>query len=127
MTAINVWQFTPFYMLMILAGLQTMDPELHDAAKVDGANRGQEFLHVTIPGIRPTLIFMLMMVAVWSFLTFDYIWILTQGGPARSSEVLSTYLYKQAFNRFEAGYASACFYLGRLTKDATAASIAALS
>jgi raffinose/stachyose/melibiose transport system permease protein len=81
--------------------------DLYDSAKVDGANRWQEFLHVTIPGIRPTLIFLVMMVGVWSFLVFDYVWILTQGGPARSSEVLSTYLYKQAFNRFEAGYASA--------------------
>ena len=104
---VDNWHFWGYLMILFLAAMQAIPADLYDAAKVDGANRGQEFLHVTIPGIRPTLIFMLMMVAVWSFLTFDYIWILTQGGPARSSEVLSTYLYKQAFNRFEAGYASA--------------------
>jgi raffinose/stachyose/melibiose transport system permease protein len=62
---------------------------------------------VTIPGIRPTLVFMLMMVGIWSFLAFEYILILTQGGPAGASEVLSVLVYKEAFNRFEAGYAAA--------------------
>ena len=104
---VDNWHFWGFLMILFLAAMQAIPADLYDAAKVDGANRWQEFLNVTIPGIRPTLVFMIMMVAVWSFLTFDYIWILTQGGPARSSEVLSTYLYKQAFNRFEAGYASA--------------------
>ena len=104
---IDNWHFWGYLMILFLAAMQAIPSDLYDAAKVDGANRWQEFRHVTIPGIRPTLVFMIMMVAVWSFLTFDYIWILTQGGPARSSEVLSTYLYKQAFNRFEAGYASA--------------------
>jgi len=88
-------------------GILDIAPYVGGAAKIDGANRWQEFRHVTIPGIRPTLAFMLMMVAIWSFLVFDYVWILTQGGPAGSSEVLGTYLYKQAFNRFEAGYAAA--------------------
>jgi raffinose/stachyose/melibiose transport system permease protein len=103
---VDNWHFWGYLMILFLAAMQAIPADLYDAAKVDGANRWQEFLNVTIPGIRPTLVFMIMMVAVWSFLTFDYIWILTQGGPARSSEVLSTYLYKQAFNRFEAGYAS---------------------
>jgi raffinose/stachyose/melibiose transport system permease protein len=104
---IDNWHFWAYLMILFLAAMQAIPTDLYDAAKVDGANRWHEFWHVTIPGIRPTLVYMLMMVAVWSFLVFDYIWILTQGGPARSSEVLSTYLYKQAFNRFEAGYASA--------------------
>jgi raffinose/stachyose/melibiose transport system permease protein len=94
-------------MVLFLAAMQNIPPDLYDAAKIDGANRWQEFRHVTIPGIRPTLVFMLMMTAIWSFLVFDYVWILTQGGPAGSSEVLGTFLYKQAFNRFEAGYAAA--------------------
>ena len=67
----------------------------------------QEFFNVTIPGIRPTLTFTLIMIMIWSFLVFDYVWILTQGGPAGSSEVLGTLVYKEAFNRFAAGYASA--------------------
>jgi raffinose/stachyose/melibiose transport system permease protein len=101
------WHFWGFLMVLFLAAMQNISPDLYDAARIDGANRWQEFRFVTIPGIRPTLIFMLMMVAVWSFLAFEYIFILTQGGPARSSEVLAMYLYKQAFNRFEAGYAAA--------------------
>jgi raffinose/stachyose/melibiose transport system permease protein len=104
---VDNWHFWGYLMILLLAAMQAIPMDLYDSAKVDGANRWQEFLHVTIPGIRPTLIFLVMMVGVWSFLVFDYVWILTQGGPARSSEVLSTYLYKQAFNRFEAGYASA--------------------
>ncbi|MBI3958030.1 MAG: sugar ABC transporter permease [Chloroflexi bacterium] len=104
---VDNWHFWGFLMVLFLAAMQGISPSLYDAAKIDGANRWQEFRHVTIPGIRPTVVFMLLMVAIWSFLSFDYIWILTQGGPAGSSEVLATFLYKQAFNRFEAGYAAA--------------------
>jgi raffinose/stachyose/melibiose transport system permease protein len=104
---IDNWHFWGFLMVLFLAAMQNIPRDLYDSAKIDGANRWHEFWHVTIPGIRPTLVFMLMMVAVWSFLVFDYVWLLTQGGPANSSEVLGTLLYKQAFNRFEAGYASA--------------------
>lgn len=101
------WHWWGFLMILFLTAMQAIPADLYDAAKIDGANRWQEFRHVTLPGIRPTLLFMLMMTAIWSFLVFDYVWILTQGGPAGSSEMLATYLYKQAFNRFEAGYATA--------------------
>jgi raffinose/stachyose/melibiose transport system permease protein len=104
---VDNWHFWGFLMVLFLAAMQGIPPDLYDSAKIDGANRWQEFRHVTIPGILPTLAFMYMMVAIWSFLVFDYVWILTQGGPAGASEVLGTYLYKQAFNRFEAGYAAA--------------------
>jgi raffinose/stachyose/melibiose transport system permease protein len=104
---VDNWHFWGFLMVLFLAAMQNISPDLYDAAKIDGANRWQEFRNVTIPGIRPTLVFMLMMVGIWSFLAFEYIWILTQGGPAGSSEVLSVLVYKQAFNRFEAGYAAA--------------------
>jgi raffinose/stachyose/melibiose transport system permease protein len=104
---VDNWHFWGFLMVLFLAAMQNISPDLYDAAKIDGANRRQEFRHVTIPGIRPTLVFMLMMVAIWSFLAFEYIWILTQGGPAGSSEVLAVLVYKEAFNRFEAGYAAA--------------------
>jgi raffinose/stachyose/melibiose transport system permease protein len=104
---IDNWHFWGFLMVLFLAAMQNIAPELYDAAKIDGANRRQEFWYVTIPGILPTIAFMLLMVGIWSFLVFDYVWLLTQGGPAGASEVMATYLYKQAFNRFEAGYASA--------------------
>jgi raffinose/stachyose/melibiose transport system permease protein len=60
-----------------------------------------------LPGIRPTLVFLVLMTAIWSFLVFDYVFLLTQGGPAGASEVLGTLVYKNAFNRFDAGYAAA--------------------
>lgn len=103
----NNWTWWGFLMVLFLSAMQSIPRDLYDAAQIDGANRWQEFCHVTIPGIRPTLAFMLMMTAIWSFLVFGYVWILTQGGPAGSSEVLGTLLYKQAFHRFEAGYAAA--------------------
>jgi raffinose/stachyose/melibiose transport system permease protein len=104
---VDNWHFWGFLMVLFLAAMQGIPVDLYDAAKIDGANRWQEFWNVTVPGIRPTLAFMLMMVAVWSFLVFEYVWLLTQGGPAGASEVLGTMIYKQAFNRFEAGYAAA--------------------
>ena len=104
---VDNWHFWGFLMVLFLTAMQGISQDLYDAAKIDGANRLNEFIHVTIPGILPTLAFMMMLVAIWSFLVFDYVWILTQGGPASSSEVLGSYLYKQVFNRFEAGYASA--------------------
>jgi raffinose/stachyose/melibiose transport system permease protein len=104
---VNNWQWWGFLMVLFLAAMQSIPRELYDAARIDGASRWQEFRFVTLPGIMPTLVFMLLMSAIWSFLIFDYVWILTQGGPAGASEVLGTLVYKNAFNRFEAGYASA--------------------
>jgi raffinose/stachyose/melibiose transport system permease protein len=104
---VDNWHWWGFLMVLLLAAMQHIGPELYDAARIDGASRWQEFRYVTLPGIRPTLVFLLLMTAIWSFLVYDYVWILTQGGPAGSSEVLGTLLYKSAFNRFEAGYAAA--------------------
>ena len=70
-------------------------------------NPFQEFWHVTLPAIRPTLMFLGLMTIVWSFLVFDYVFLLTQGGPAGSTDVLSTLLYRSAFSEQRAGYASA--------------------
>jgi raffinose/stachyose/melibiose transport system permease protein len=101
------WHFWGFLMVLFLTAMQAIPQELYDAAKVDGANRFQEFRHVTLPGIRPVVLFMMMMSMIWSFLIFEYVWILTQGGPAGGSEVLGVVIYKNAFIRFEAGYAAA--------------------
>lgn len=104
---VDNWHWWGFLMVLFLAAMQHIPPELYEAARIDGASRWQEFRHVTLPGIRPTLVFMLLMTAIWSFLVFDYVWILTKGGPAGASEVLGTLVVKNAFNRFEAGYAAA--------------------
>ena len=104
---VDNWHWWGFLMVLFLASMQNIPPDLYESARLDGASRWQEFRDVTLPGIRPTLIFMILMTTIWSFLTFDYIWILTQGGPAGASEVLAVLVYKEAFNKFNAGYASA--------------------
>lgn len=104
---VDNWHYWGFLMVLFLTAMQSIPTELYDAAKIDGASRWQEFWFVTLPGIRPVVLFMLMMTAIWSFLVFEYVWILTQGGPAGSSEVLGTVVFKNAFNRFQAGYGAA--------------------
>lgn len=104
---VDNWHWWGFLMVLFLAAMQNIPPDLYEAARLDGANRWHEFRDVTIPGIRPTLVFMVLMTSIWSFLTFDYIWILTQGGPAGASEVLAVLVQKHAFLGREAGYASA--------------------
>ena len=104
---VDNWHWWGFLMVLFLASMQNIPADLYEAARLDGASRWQEFRDVTIPGIRPTLVFMILMTAIWSFLTFDYIWILTQGGPAGASEVLATQVVKNAIYKFDAGYGSA--------------------
>lgn len=104
---IDNWHFWGFLTILFLTAMQSISPVLYDAAKIDGANGRQLFRHVTLPGIRPTILFMLVMTAIWSFLVFEYVWILTEGGPAGSTDVLGVVVYKNAFRRFEAGYAAA--------------------
>lgn len=104
---INNWRWWGFVLILFLSAMQSVPAELYDAAKVDGASGWQEFTHVIIPGIRPTLVYVLIMTAAASFLTFNYVWILTQGGPAHGSELLSTYMYITGFWKYDVGYASA--------------------
>jgi len=107
LTMINVWQFTPFYMLMILAGLQSMDPELHDAAKVDGASVLQRIRYLTLPHVRDLILTLSLFDLVTTAAYFDLIWVTTQGGPVRSTEVLATYIYRIAFGTMDWNRASA--------------------
>lgn len=104
---VDNWHFWGFLVVLYLAAMHGVDAELYEAARIEGAGRWQEFRHVTVPGIRPTLVFTLVMIMVWSFLVFDYIFLLTQGGPAHSSEVLATLTYSTAFKSFRVGYATA--------------------
>ena len=83
------------------------DPSLYEAARIDGAQHWQEFRQITLPSIRPTLMFLALMTIIWSFLIFDYIYIMTQGGPADSTQVVGTLMYQEAFQDQAAGYASA--------------------
>lgn len=104
---VDNWHWWGFLVVLYLAAMQAIDPELYEAARLEGASRWQEWRHVTLPGILPTLVFTVLMTIIWSFLVFDYIYLLTQGGPAHASEVLATEVFNSAFFRFEVGYAAA--------------------
>lgn len=104
---VDNWTFWGFVLVLFLAAMQSVDKELYEAARVDGASAWREFWHVTVPGVRPTLVFVMLIIIVWSVKVFDYIYILTQGGPAGATEVVATRLYKEAFENNEAGYAAA--------------------
>jgi raffinose/stachyose/melibiose transport system permease protein len=101
------WHWWGFLAVIYLAAMQGVDGSLYDAAKVDGANAWREFRHITIPGIRPTLVFMGLMTVIWSLKVFDYVYIITRGGPGSASQVVSTLMYDDIFLKFEAGYAAA--------------------
>lgn len=104
---INTWQWWGFLLVIYLAAMQGVNPALYEAARLDGAGPIREFWNITLPAIRPTIVFLALMTVIWSFLVFDYIYVLTQGGPAGSTEVLSTLLYREAFTLQRQGYASA--------------------
>jgi raffinose/stachyose/melibiose transport system permease protein len=104
---VNNWQWWGFLLVIFLAAMRTVDPSLYEAARLDGAGPVREFWHITLPAIRPTFIFLGLMTVIWSFLVFDYVYVLTQGGPAGSTDVLSTVLYREAFQNQRHGYASA--------------------
>jgi raffinose/stachyose/melibiose transport system permease protein len=104
---VDIWHFWGFLLVLFLAAMQGIDRELYEAARVDGAGLWREFRDITLPAIRPTLLFAVMLVTIWSFLTFDYIYIITQGGPAGATETAATLLYKEVFEYNQAGYAAA--------------------
>lgn len=103
---VDAWHFWGFLVVIYLAAMSAVDTELYEVARLDGASRFQQFRFVTLPSIRPTLIFTILMIIIWSSTTFDYVYQITSGGPANASELMSTYLYDNAFARFDAGYAA---------------------
>jgi len=104
---VNNWAWWGFLVVVFLAAMQDVNPNLYEAAALDGAGAFGQFWHITLPSIRPTFMFLGLMTIIWSFLSFDYVYILTQGGPAGATDVLSTLLYRDAFTSLRAGYASA--------------------
>ena len=101
--AVNVWRGFPFFVITILAGLQTVPQELYDAAKVDGAGVWARFRQVTVPGILPVAAVTTLFSAILTFNDFSIIWILTQGGPGNATQVLATLTYKISIPGLELG------------------------
>lgn len=104
---VGTWREMGYFMLLFLAGLQAVPPELYEAARVDGANAWGRFIHVTIPSLRPTTFFVTIMLTIGSFKILDLIIVMTNGGPGTSTFVLAQYIYRMGFERNDFGYASA--------------------
>ena len=105
--AVDIWHFWGYLAVVFFAAMRQTPEEQLEAAFLEGASGWQVFWNVTLPNILPTLGLMLVLVTIFSFLTFDYIYLITQGGPARATEMLSTYAYKFAFTSFQVGKAAA--------------------
>ena len=107
----DVWQWTPFVILILMAGLDAMSHEPHEAAKIDGASPWQTLRFVTLPLLAPTLLIAVTLRIVDSFKAFDLIYVMTRGGPALSTETVNMYAYIRGFNTFDLGYAVALSFL----------------
>jgi multiple sugar transport system permease protein len=104
---LSAWQGFGFQMVIYLAGLQSINPELYEAARVDGATRWQEFWKVTMPGLRNTHIFVIITTTILAFKLFTQVNILTQGGPQGATNTVVHYLYEVGFRRGRVGFAAA--------------------
>lgn len=126
----NVWVGVPFNMLLLLVGLHTIDPELHEAAAIDGANARQRFLRITLPLMRPVSLTVLLLGLIYTFKVFDIVFVMTGGGPVDATRLLSLYVYEVFFTFFRFGRGAAAgllllvvplltgvFYVRRLRRE----------
>ncbi len=104
---VDIWQWTPLVMLIVLAGLATLPNEPYEAATIDGASGLQIFLYITLPLLRPYIVVAALFRGIDALKTFDIIYVITRGGPAFSSETLNLYIYSSAFEYMHMGYSSA--------------------
>lgn len=102
-----IWFSYPFVLLVFSAALKSIDGNLYEAARIDGAGKWQQFRYVTLPALKTTFIMVTILQVIWEFAAFDLVYLLTKGGPANSTLTLSLYIYRKAFHYKELGYASA--------------------
>jgi raffinose/stachyose/melibiose transport system permease protein len=101
------WKYFGFHMILLLAGLQGIPPELEEAAAIDGASRWQAIRYVTLPLLGPTLRVSVFLSIIGSIQLFDLVWVTTRGGPVNASTTMATYMFDRGFVRFQFGYGSA--------------------
>jgi multiple sugar transport system permease protein len=123
---VDVWNTTSFVALLLLAGLQALPEEPYEAAHIDGASAIQRFRYLTLPLLRPTILVVLIWRFIDTFRIFDVIYLLTGGGPARATETVSIYVYRNGFQLFNLGLASASSYIMILIMLVVAAILARL-
>ncbi|MBU2288695.1 MAG: sugar ABC transporter permease [Gammaproteobacteria bacterium] len=104
---IDTWQWTPYVALIVLGGLQSLPPNVYEAAQIDGASRARTFWRITLPLLMPTIVTAAILRSVDLLRFFDIIYITTQGGPGNASNTLNIYGFRKGFEFFEIGYASA--------------------
>ena len=104
---LSVWKQLGFNMVVFLAGLQAIPVNRYEAAELDGANAWQQFWYITLPGLRPTLVFATVTTAIFTLRSFEQVYVITGGGPLNSTNLLVYYIYEQAFSQFDFGYAAA--------------------
>jgi multiple sugar transport system permease protein len=110
--ATDVWLWTPWFALLLLAGLQSLPREPFEAAAIDGATAWRTFRYLTLPMLRPVMVVCIVIRSIDAFRTFDIVWTLSGGGPARSTEVFSIYAYVEAFKFLNFGRGSAAAIIG---------------
>lgn len=110
---VNVWRSFPFYTISFLAVLQTINKNELEAAEIDGANMFQKFWYITLPKLKGISAILIVLHLIWTFNNFDFIWILTEGGPLNATETLAITTYKEAFLKYHYGNASAVSVIDR--------------
>ena len=105
--AVICWQFTPFYMVYFMAAFTNIPYDVFEAARIDGATRGQYFWRIALPLLVPSMKSAAILSMVGSLKYFDLIYVMTGGGPGTSTELMATYMYKESFSNFNMGYGSA--------------------
>lgn len=108
---VDIWQWTPFMFLVLLAGLQAIPQEPYEAARVDGSSAWQTFRHITLPLLKPAILIALLLRTMDLLRVFDQIFILTEGGPGFATETISLYIYRTAFRFGDFGYAAAMSFM----------------
>lgn len=104
---LSIWKQLGLNLVVFLAGLQTIPVNRYEAAELDGADHWQQFWHITVPGLRPTLVFAAVTTAIFTLRSFEQIYVMTGGGPLNTTNILVYYIYQQAFSQFDFGYAAA--------------------
>jgi len=108
---LSFWKQIGFNLVVFLAGLQAISANLYEAAELDGAGDWQQFWHITLPGLRPTLIFAAVTTTIFTLRSFEQPYVMTGGGPLNTTNLLVFYIYNQAFAQFDFGYAAAAMTL----------------
>lgn len=108
---ISVWKLVGYNMVIFLCGFSSINNQIYEAAKIDGANTKDVFIKITLPLLSPTILFVLLITTISSFQVFDLIYLMTQGGPENSTNILVYWLYKNAFEFFNIGKATAIAYV----------------